>query len=126
MVNIPPCPKCNSNDAKRNGLSRHGQQRYKCKTCQYQYSHSPNNKVISVSDIKRIHKLLLERISLRGICRVMDVSLPWLLAHIEKLYASLPDDLNIITKGIDFEACADEKFDAMIYDYIEKKAYGSL
>ncbi len=38
--------------------------------------------------------LLLERISLRGICRVAGVSLCWLLNFIEKLYADVPEDLN--------------------------------
>lgn len=41
-----------------------------------------------------INKLLLERISLSGICRVFDVSEQSLLAHIKKLYEDLPDDLN--------------------------------
>jgi insertion element IS1 protein InsB len=39
--------------------------------------------------------LLLERISLSGICRVCGVSLRWLLSFIAELYESLPDDLNV-------------------------------
>jgi hypothetical protein len=41
-----------------------------------------------------IQKLLAERISLRGICRVVDISLTWLLEFIKQLYRQLPDDLN--------------------------------
>jgi insertion element IS1 protein InsB len=40
-----------------------------------------------------IRRLLLERLSLLGICRVMGVSLRWLLNFIVELYESLPDDL---------------------------------
>jgi insertion element IS1 protein InsB len=40
-----------------------------------------------------IKRLLLERLSLLGICRVMDISLRWLLNFIAELYDTLPDDL---------------------------------
>jgi insertion element IS1 protein InsB len=39
--------------------------------------------------------LLLERISLSGICRVCGVSLRWMLSFIAEFYESLPDDLNV-------------------------------
>ncbi len=37
--------------------------------------------------------MLLERISLRGICWVLKVSLAWLLKFVEQLYQRTPDDL---------------------------------
>ncbi len=39
--------------------------------------------------------MLLERIPLRGICRALKISLPWLLSFIVELYEQLPDDLNV-------------------------------
>jgi hypothetical protein len=36
----------------------------------------------------------LERLSLRAICRVVKVSLSWILKYISKLYDEQPDDLN--------------------------------
>jgi hypothetical protein len=42
-----------------------------------------------------IKNLLLERLSLLGICRVMDVSLRWLLSFSAELYDSLPAELNV-------------------------------
>jgi insertion element IS1 protein InsB len=42
-----------------------------------------------------IKRLLFERLSLLGICRVMNVSLRWLLNLIAELYDSLPDYLNV-------------------------------
>lgn len=115
------CPKCFTCSVKRNGRTRHNKQRYSCKDCDYQFSENPQNKLISKADLERIDKLLLERITLRGICRVMNISMPWLLNHLEHLYKHLPDHLNIITKDIDFEGYADEKFDTMVYELLEKK-----
>ncbi|MEO6589690.1 MAG: IS1 family transposase [Pyrinomonadaceae bacterium] len=40
--------------------------------------------------------MLLERISLRGICRVLKVSLARLMGFIEELYLSNPSDLNFV------------------------------
>lgn len=42
-----------------------------------------------------IKRLLLERLSLLGICRVMGVSLRWLLSFIVELYKTMPDDLYV-------------------------------
>jgi hypothetical protein len=42
-----------------------------------------------------ILKALLERISLRGICRTFSVSLTWLLSYIVDVYEQLPADLNV-------------------------------
>ena len=50
-----------------------------------------------VSDFKKdlLKDLLLERLSLRGICRVLKVSLTWLLAFLKEIWSDLPDDLNM-------------------------------
>jgi IS1 family transposase len=37
---------------------------------------------------------LLERLSLRGVCRVLDLSLSWLVRFITELYGQVPRDLN--------------------------------
>ena len=42
-----------------------------------------------------IKRLLLERLSLLGICRVRGSSLRWLLSFVAKVYEALPDDLNL-------------------------------
>jgi hypothetical protein len=41
-----------------------------------------------------IRKTLLERVSLEGICRIFDVSMPWLLEFVNTIIASLPENLN--------------------------------
>ena len=40
-------------------------------------------------------KLVLERLSLRGICRVLSISLEWLWQFIAEVYDHLPDDLYV-------------------------------
>jgi Transposase and inactivated derivatives, IS1 family len=91
------CPKCESINLKRNGHIHNGKQNYQCKECGRQFVLAPKNKFISEEIKEYIKKLLLERISLRGICRVMNVSLIWLLGFIAELYEELPDDLNLRT-----------------------------
>jgi hypothetical protein len=42
-----------------------------------------------------IERLLRERISLRGLCRVVGVSLTWLLHFIVECFAACPDNLHV-------------------------------
>jgi insertion element IS1 protein InsB len=50
---------------------------------------SPENRAL-------IEKLLLERLSLRGVCRVLGIALTSLLRFMEELYEQSPDDLNVV------------------------------
>lgn len=115
------CRRCQSTNIVQNGSTRHGKQRYKCKVCHYQFTADPTSKIIPPEDIEKINALLLERISLRGICRVMKVSLPWLLNHLATLYDTLPDDLYVLADDLDFEVYAEEQLAQIIYSFLEKK-----
>ena len=66
------------------------------------------------SDKKMINKLLLERISLAGICRVCDVSQQWLLSYIKELYSNLPDELNADLTLADIEGYLADRMDEEI------------
>ena len=88
------CPKCQSNVIKKNGTIHNGKQKYECLSCHRQFVENPENKVVSDDTKERIRRALLERVSLEGLCRIFDVSLPWLLQFMEKIYEELPDDLN--------------------------------
>ena len=96
MPERSPC--CKSKIFIKYGHTRHGKQNYLCKKCGCQFSEFSENKRITQEAKEKIKKLLLERISLRGICRVMKVSLNWLLSFIVSIYKELPDDLNIQVK----------------------------
>lgn len=95
------CPACGSYNIKRNGHTHNGKQNHKCNPCQRQFVLEPANKRISAETKAIIDRLLLERLSLRGICRVTTVSLSWLMDYmdyIEKRYQQVPDHLNARVK----------------------------
>ena len=89
------CPACDSIATKRNGINRHGNQNHKCLDCSRQFVLDPQNKIISEETKELVRSLLLERLSLRGICRVTKVSLSWLLNFVKAEYDKTPRDLNI-------------------------------
>lgn len=87
------CPRCELSQIKRNGHTHYGKQNYQCTACGRQFVEDAQH--VSEAERDLIRQLLLERLSLLGICRVMHVSLRWLLSFIGELYESLPDDLNV-------------------------------
>lgn len=89
------CPRCKSRHFKKNGFIHTGKQNHKCKECDRQFVLDPQQKHIKEADRETIRNLLKERIPLRGICRVMNVSMDWLLEFLEQEYEELPDDLNV-------------------------------
>ena len=97
MVVRDACPQCGSKNYKKNGHTHNGKQNHQCKDCQREFVLNPENKTVSEDNRELVKKLLLERIPLRGICRVIGVSLKWLLSFIVTLYDALPDHLNVET-----------------------------
>jgi insertion element IS1 protein InsB len=86
------CRQCQLSHIKKNGHTHYGKQNYQCLKCQRQFV--IRNETVSFAEKELIKSLLLERISLRGICRVLGISLCWLLNFIESLYLANPADLN--------------------------------
>jgi insertion element IS1 protein InsB len=87
------CPQCRLSHIKKNGHTHYGKQNYQCLECHRQVVADSQRIDTQTRDL--IKKLLLERLSLRGICRVLNVSLQWLLPFIAQLYEQLPDDLYV-------------------------------
>ena len=90
------CKNCRSNVIVKNGFRPSEKQNYKCLSCGKQFVENPENKLILEKDKERIRKSLLERVSLEGICRMFEVSMPWLLDLMQKVIKELPNDLNAI------------------------------
>lgn len=99
------CSHCHSSAVRKNGSIHSGKQKYECLCCRKQFVENPQNKLISDDTKERIRRSLLERISLEGICRIFDVSMPWLLEFMERTFQSLPEDLNatVIAENDEFE-----------------------
>ena len=88
------CPRCGSHKTKKNGTSHTGKQNHFCHDCNRQFLENGQGWFVSEQQRTLVDKLLLERISLAGICRVVEVSESWLLSYIQDLYEKLPEHLN--------------------------------
>ena len=64
-----------------------------CKDCNRYFVEQGQDWFISKEERKMIDRLLLEKLSLRGICRVVQVSLTWLMSYVNEKYATLSDEL---------------------------------
>ncbi len=89
------CPQCGSPWFKRNGHIHTGKQNHRCKWCGRAFILVPENHVITEEQRALIARLLLERISLRGICRAMGVGLQWLLQFMVERFQEAPEHLYV-------------------------------
>lgn len=71
---MPACPNCTSARTVKNGRIHIGKQRFKCLECGRQFVEQATKKVIDSATREPIDRLLLERISLAGIARGVQVS----------------------------------------------------
>jgi insertion element IS1 protein InsB len=94
MVARNVCPACGSHRCKKNGHTRHGKQNHQCKACQRQFTAPTLGRSIPHAQRMQIEHLLRERISLRGICRTVGVSLRWLLHFMVVCFTACPDHLH--------------------------------
>lgn len=68
------CPSCGSQEISRNGQTWYGKQNYKCRDCGRQFVVDPVWKAMTSARYDLIERLLLERVSLAGIARVLQIS----------------------------------------------------
>src|SRR5215467_3719017 len=95
MVVRDACPACGSHRYKKNGHTRHGKQNHQCKACECQSSAMADDCLMTDERRTRVEHLLRERISLRGICRAVGVSLTWLLHFMVECFTACPEDLHV-------------------------------
>jgi hypothetical protein len=84
---------------KRNGHMHTGKQNPRCKVCGRAFVLTPEKCVIIAAQRTLIERLLLERISLRGICRAVGVGLQWLWQFMVTRCQAAPDDLYAKSAG---------------------------
>jgi hypothetical protein len=87
------CASCKSTLVKKNGHISNGKQNYQCLLCKRQFVENSTQKLIDGRIRELVRKTLLERVSLLGICRIFDISMPWLLEFLQSIFEALPDDL---------------------------------
>ena len=93
-MNTPPCPRCEAVRIVKNGHAHTGKQRYLCRVCGYQFTLNPTWQRVSPETETLVDRLLTERLSHRGICRVTQVSRSWFRLHLKKLTQSVPHALD--------------------------------
>ena len=88
------CPECSSTRFKKNGHIHNGKQNHFCKDCGRQFVSEFEQHVVSSEQRTLVDRLLCERVSLHGICRVVGVGVKWLMGFAVECYDSAPEDLN--------------------------------
>jgi len=95
MVIHEVCPRCKSPTYRKNGHIHNGKQNHQCKDCGRQFVDCFEQGLVSDETRGLVERLLLERLSLRGICRAVGVGLKWLLGFIVNQFEALPDHLHV-------------------------------
>jgi len=89
------CPQCGSRWDKRNGHLQTGKQNHRGNVCGRALVLTPENSVITEEQRVLSARRLLERISLRGICRAVGVGLQWLLPLMGARFQAAPEHLYV-------------------------------
>jgi len=92
------CPDCHTDQVIKNGSNGTGKPKYACKACGHQFVDDPQWRVISDDTKALIDRLLLERISLAGIARAVQVSESWLQAYVNEKYRTVPREVHVRSK----------------------------
>ena len=88
------CPNCLSSRTKKNGhVKSTGMQNRYCNDCKRNFSDDKKRKYIDEDTKEKIRQALIEKISLRGICKVFSASLKWLMLFLVKETNKLPAGL---------------------------------
>ncbi len=87
------CPACGSTKVVKNGNTYYAKARLKCKACSRQFVTHRTHPPLTNEAKRRIELLLAERISLEGICRVLEIKPYQLNSYMEELYDEVPADL---------------------------------
>jgi insertion element IS1 protein InsB len=119
------CPQCASEQFKKNGYIHNGKQNHQCQHCGRQFVLQPESRVIDEGQRSVVERLLLEKISLHGICRAVGVSIRWLLDCMVARFRAAPEDLHVQLPSRPGEVilrCVEAEADAM-HRFVQKKAH---
>lgn len=114
------CPSCSSTTIKKNGHIHNGKQNHRCLNSGRQFVLDPQQKMIDEEKRSLIRQALLERVSIEGICRIFNISMPWLLQFINEIIKELPEDLNATVTGTEELEVAVIELDEQ-WSYVQKK-----
>jgi insertion element IS1 protein InsB len=95
MVLRDVCPQCKYPKYNKNWHIHTGKQNHQCQNCGRQFVQSFAQYRLLDDTRAFIERLLVERISLRGICRAVGVGLKWLLRFLVQRAKALPEHLHV-------------------------------
>ena len=98
-IDLLPCPRCGSHHTIKNGSVHNGKPKRQCKDSGRQFVTAPTNITVSQDTKQFIDRLLLERISLRGIARVTGVSWSWLQQYVNHKFRQIPLAVKVSAKS---------------------------
>jgi len=78
---LPPCPRCGATHVVRNGKTQSGSPNLLCRGCGRCFVAEPKTRPVSPERKALVRRLLLERLSLRGIARAAGVSRSWAIGR---------------------------------------------
>jgi transposase-like protein len=93
-MNALDCPQCGAVRIVKNGHAHTGKQRYLCRVCDHQFTLNHRRPPIPTETVALVDRLLSERLSHRGICRVVGVSRSWFRRHLQALVKSVPQQID--------------------------------
>jgi insertion element IS1 protein InsB len=118
------CPECGSQLFKKNGHIHTGKQNHQCKECGRQFVVDATDRVIDEEQRKVVERLLCEKISLHGICRVIGVSIRWLMDFMVARFAAVPEHLHVQPVASSCEVqlgCLEVEADEL-WSFVQRKA----
>jgi len=93
------CPACGSRHLIKNGSVHNGKSKHQWKSCAAQFIDNPTKTTISSETKQLIARLLLERISWRGIARATQVSWSWLHDYVNQRLGRTPRQIEVSVKS---------------------------
>jgi insertion element IS1 protein InsB len=118
------CPECGSQQFKKNGHIHTGKQNHQCKDCGRQFVGDATQRVIDEEQRALVERVLCEKISLRGICRALRVSIRWLMDFMVACFAAVPEHLHVqpvASSGEVLLGCLEVEADEL-WSFVQKKA----
>lgn len=92
------CPSCQSANTVKNGHIHNGKQNRLCKDCRRQFVEDPDKSFVTPETRDIVDRLLLEKLSLAGICRALQISESWLHDYVKRKYAEIPQRVEVVPK----------------------------
>ena len=119
------CKLCGGEELVKNGRSRVGQQRYKCKTCKKTIGEGDGRVKYDIEKRIKVMKMYLEGIGLRSIERLENVSTPLIIQWIRGFSKMIRKTLNEIKIPEDGKSIEILELDEL-FTYCQKKHEKSI